>query len=424
MAKPRSVQLETEGEGTDQKREVERKSLDPRRLLELALPRKVDIEETAPAPSHPKKHKGSRKRASRARKRSSSVPAGVTQQDALDDAVDATEMEDEDDRLDDAIDDVPPPPPAYSDTPRSVNSARLAELGTPRKRCEDDKSGPCKCPPKGGARKRRSKLRVMAMVQDSREQKTAEEEEEEEDEDDALQQDATQWPALEKAASEGSLPEVEATFDSLDETLRQSQERAGADAVFSSPGSVRSIAPAERADAGYVKTPLELVDFSVPRTSTQSPATLPRPASDDVKKALDFSALPGVSALWSVPALRPTSEEVPSAEQRAERRPDLKPRGRAVARARSLGPGGAGGHGGVGGGLGARSSLPFDELELGGCARRPRLPIGLPRGIAAAVTAGHGGPGGGGGPMAIAGGGGPMWKAVPIKVMQFDFCGL
>merc|ERR1740117_61862 len=146
MAKPRSVQLEIESESTDQKREVERKSLDPRRLLELALPRKVEVEETAPAPSHAKKPKGSRKRASRARKRSSSL-AGIAQQDALDDVVDATEMDDEDDRLDDVVDEVPPPPPPFSDTPRSVNSARLAELGTPRKRCEEDKSVPCKCPP-------------------------------------------------------------------------------------------------------------------------------------------------------------------------------------------------------------------------------------------------------------------------------------
>merc|ERR1711924_239015 len=73
------------------------------------------------------------------------------------------------------------------------------------------------------------------------------------------------------------------------------------------------------------------------------------------------------------------------------------------------------------GSLGAvgKKSLLFNDIEVAGFARRPRMPVGLPRGLTAAVAAAAINRGDDGKPGGRAG---TLWKAVPIKVMNFDFC--
>jgi len=373
LAKPRHFQMETESDGTEMKplKDTERKALDPRRLLELALPRKtIEGSEFGTEFAPPTKAARSVKRRSRPRrKRAASLSAIDNQQPHSDDENAGVSN----------FDLVPPPPAPFTDTPRSVDETRLAELATPRKKCDDDKSVPCKCPPRAGSRrKRRSKHRIIAMVQDRQ------------DGDDIAQPDDVADLVLDKASSEGDLEGAQPNFDSLDELVRASppDEDAQTEIVSTSAG--------EQMRAG-----------------------------DNVSRSLEFSAAFEAKQRLAATDLRPASEEEPHAEQRAELRPEYKPRSRAVARARSLGAAGhtagaqvsghAAGLAALVGGLGARSPLPFDDIKF-----RPRLPIGLPRGVAAAVAAAAQSGAG----MAKGGGVATLWKAVPIKVMQFDFCGL
>jgi len=383
LAKPRHLQMEAESDGTELKllkEATDRKALDPRRLLELSLPRKTfEGSELGTECALPTKAVRSvkKKRSRSRRKRAASLSA-----------IDNQQHSDDEDAGVENFDMVPPPPAPFSDTPRSVDETRLAELATPRKKCEEDKAVPCKCPPRAGSRRtRRSKHRIIAMVQDKQ------------DGEDIDQPDAVADLLLDKVSSDlkitqelmtnlSGLAGAQLSFDSLDELVRAS-------------------------------TPDEDVTSEMASTGVGDQIT----AGDHARRALEISAASEATRCFAAAdILRPASEEEPHGEQRTELRPEYKQRDRAVARARSLGAAGhtaraqASGLAAHGGGLGARSPLPFDDVKF-----RPRLPIGLPRGVAAAVAAAA--QSGAGAGMAK-GGVGTLWKAVPIKVMQFDFCGL
>eukprot|EP00930_Biecheleria_cincta_P058120 TRINITY_DN43972_c0_g1_i1.p1 TRINITY_DN43972_c0_g1~~TRINITY_DN43972_c0_g1_i1.p1 ORF type:complete len:985 (-),score=223.44 TRINITY_DN43972_c0_g1_i1:64-3018(-) len=65
---------------------------------------------------------------------------------------------------------VPPPPEPPGGVTRPVDLVRLASLAVPKKTCDaEDAKGPCDCKPKKTRRKRRSKLRLLAMVQEKKE---------------------------------------------------------------------------------------------------------------------------------------------------------------------------------------------------------------------------------------------------------------
>jgi hypothetical protein len=320
LAKPRQLSVEYVGDGSDQKREgVERRGLDPKRLFELAMPRRAaDTEST-----------------------SNDNP--------------------------DAGDEVPPPP-------KPLDALRLAELAEPKKKCEEDKNVPCKCPPKksGSRRKRRSKCRILAMVQERNDiaEETAEEEHGME-------------PALETIES---VEEDEHLMlqhaDSLDNFVNAHDSLAEDEAL-------NTFNVDRRQNAG--------VGEMIPNTSNQSSTVAVEQGSQ--------------------PPHRSTSQDQP----RVSMKLDQKPRYRAVARARSLGAPGALGadanfdaaesrrsQPGAANGIGGRTALPFEDVGLGGLARRQRL-IGAVNGTSAAAVLG-------------AGGIGSLWKPVPVKVMQFEFC--
>jgi hypothetical protein len=461
LAKPRQLQMEIETDGNDQKEVAAKviKALDPRRLLELALPRKAaEADESGTEPA--KLAHGARRRASRPRRRKHSLSAEDKQNISDDLGAEAfcqpcalpTSAWREKDRsrllnnqnatsawmADESLADGFP---QFSDTPRSVDEARLAELATPRKKPEEDKTVPCKCPPKRCGRRRRTKLRILAMVQDRQQA----------GEEGLLQQDDITDPP-DRVMSAGELGD---SFD-RDGVLDLPERVRSAGDQVETPGSPHVGDFSKKQASSHAlddeaQTPLsfdddlpnvqpdfdsldEHVRQSEDRAKSFSPcdmSTLDRhKPGEDVKKALIFSAPPRANRCPDS-ALRPALEEVLSAEVGQELRLEPKPRSRAVARARSLGAAGLdaenrgnsnkGCLGAVPGGLGARSPLPFSDLEIGGSlptgwAKRPNLPIGLPRGVSAAVSAAARGGG--------ASAGGPMWKAVPIKVMQFDFCGL
>jgi len=167
---------------------------------------------------------------------------------ADDDAIDANSSSD-DNSADEGSDTnvpSPPPPPPLPDPPigsRPLDLARLTELAPPRKLCEDGdhRWAPCACSPGNvGRRKRRSKLRLLALVQErqgdnaaianvgaaraatvfetpSEEAKTREWEEKIEENASvpperalalATQSPTTLWPAEAVAVAKSSLPEI------------------------------------------------------------------------------------------------------------------------------------------------------------------------------------------------------------------------
>jgi hypothetical protein len=319
LAKPRQLSIEYVGDGSDQKRDgVERKGLDSKRLFELAMPRRVtDAEST-----------------------SNDNP--------------------------DAGDEVPPPP-------KPLDVARLAELAVPKKKCEEDKNVPCKCPKKSGSRrKRRSKCRILAMVQERSEvaDGTADEEHGVE-------------PALETPEDEEDESLLLQHADSLDNFVN-AHDTLTEDETFNTFSADR------RQNVG-------IGESMILNTANQS-STM----------AVEHG---------SQPPYRSTSQDQP----RCSMKLDQKPRYRAVARARSLGaPGSLGADAsydavesrrcqpGAANGIGGHTALPFEDVGLGGPARRHRL-IGAVNGTSAAAVLG-------------AGGIGSLWKPVPVKVMQFEFC--
>lgn len=387
LAKPRHLQTEIESEGPEQKREVvERKNLDQRRLLELAMPRKANESSTGTelGVEPPKKASGSRRRGRakpRRRKRTSSLPGADKTPNPDNLPADGSDASDGGNSDPESYVDPPPPPPPF----RVVDEARLTELSTPRKKCDEDTSVPCKCPPKpGGRRKRRSKLRILAMLQD-RQQAS-------DDDEDEVQQDGKTLDAADgKIASEENVSTMQDSFDSVARHLNKPQD----DTLESS---------------------------QVTKAEEQSSS------ADDVKRVPEPAA-PPLAEPCAEPVPTVPADEAPCAELRTEFRAEPKPRNRAVARTRSLGAGGhtelknaqIGGIGAMAGGLGGRAPVLFNDPDFGACARRLRVPIGLPRGAAAAAKMAAAGQSAGEG---TPGRSGPLWKAVPIKVMQFDFCGL
>jgi hypothetical protein len=350
LAKPRQLAFESESDSNEHKREgVDRRYMDPKRLLELALPRR-----------------------------------------ASDQNADAALATSPNVRSSAAVHfDVPPPPEPYANG-RVHDLARLAELAQPRKQCEEDKSIPCKCPPKAGSRrKKRSKCRILAMVQEQKQQQ----EDEEEAEENGEQHDAELVPDM--IVPEERQIDTPHGNDSLDDLVKAS-------------------------------TVLSQEELSLPSDASSTRVDLPSevegPSTDT------WNAHPLMTGdKFLEPSQRAASEE-PRAEATTHSRPDRKPRSRAVARARSTGSG-AGAHiadrsgqssgmAGIANGIGGRSALPFEDVELGGFSRRPRVPVGLPRGAAMAVAAANGR-----GAAAVLGadGAGAFWKPVPIKIMQFDF---
>lgn len=395
LAKPRTLQMEIESDGVDQKREgVERKSIDANRLLELALPRRgeqgAQVGSSNEAPQAATHNARAARRRSRPRRNRTKTGNLGAEEDPEADALDGL--------MNEADGDVPPPPePLHS--ARSIDEARLAELATPRKKkCEED----CKCPPKAGSRrKRRSKLRILAMVQG----KLQGEDEDEE------QMDVTAGPEADNlsdgaqvaAASDPGKPDFEFREEQSSEARPHANEEPQADS--------RSHTPPQD---------------GVPTLPTNWTVR------DDVSESLMPPTLPADN-YFVVHSSRPASEE-PTAE-RMPLKANYKPRSRAVARARSSSvvraaevarslqeSNLAGGLAALANSLGQRYPSG-EQTETATCARRPRVPVGLPRGAAAAVAAAARFNVGG---ASVAGGAGApesLWKAVPIKIMQFD-CGL
>jgi len=397
LAKPRQPQIEIDSEGAEQKIDaVERRDLDVQRLLALAMPRKADTESCSELGATTR----AARKSSRPRRRRTSSLTGAEKQKVAENS--GAEPINTDESTNDASlgisnsldlwkDDVPPPP--LAETPRSVDEERLAQLATPRKKCEEDPTVPCKCPPKaGGRRKRRSKLRILAMVQD-REQIS---------DDEAFVQNMHAESALDEAASEANPLQSLPRSDQWTHVMHVAEDQDVENDIASMPHKVVSVASEER--ASEMKPPSA---ESSPRAADRRPELV----------------------------LRATTDE-PCVQEMAGIRPEPKTRSRAVARVRSLSSGvpavesrgiKASGQtadfGALVSGLGAHSPVSFHDpdFQVGGSSRRPRVPIGLPRGAAAAVTAAANR----GNCMTGKGADtGPLWKAVPIKVMQFDFCGL
>jgi len=305
-----------------------------------------------------------------------------------------------------------------------LNLERLAALAQPRKPCEEDKSIPCKCPPKAGGRKKRgrNKLRIMAMVEESRQQ-ACEEEDPEEGVEDAPRQEESEEPAEELMQQQTQLQSQQENM--TDES--QEETSVAQDAPVAEPQKFG--AQASLAHQWHLQGLAEDVAAQLKAAELALPPLPPQGGSTQEKEEEPQAA-----------------GQIPQFETSTSR-PEPKPRGRAVARARSLGATmGRAEARAAASGLAARTSLSFEEAEMGlvsalganalnGPAhqlggRRPRVPVGLPKGAAAALLAT--GPGArpsagdevaSGTPTSHAGGGGggPLWKAVPIKVMQFDF---
>lgn len=285
--------------------------------------------------------------------------------------------------------DVPPPPAAFDARP--LDLVRLAELALPRKTCEEDKSAPCKCPPKASKRSRRkSKFRILAMKQSR---------------DDLGDGDADLAQA------------------SLDAELNMQAEQDAGLAEDSYPASSSSMTDGQAAavpsdgaqDVEEKSVPKESLGASV---STEGNASLAIDSGGTAHAAVaSATALVAATTAAAVKA-KPLRPRVSVSAERAgsalggELHVERKPPGRAVARARSLSSAGEVSASSAGNGGGLPSKLPFEDLDFGGfAARRARVPIGLPRGAVAAVAA----------TASAAGDGCPLWKAVPIKTMQFDF---
>jgi len=184
LARPRNATMQAAEEAsTFPCGERVQRELNKARLLELSLPRPVKVER---AESAPVRKKGSRKSRKRIKKRrASSKSEGKGDSGEAFDAVGAAEASDGGDAdgesdggdsiaenfaQDTAPPPPPPPPPPEPDPPgmsRPLDLARVNDLSFPRKACEDDEQ--CKCGPTAfGARKRQSKMRLLALVQERR----------------------------------------------------------------------------------------------------------------------------------------------------------------------------------------------------------------------------------------------------------------
>lgn len=287
LAKPRMLSIEyASSDNNEHKREgVARRGLDPKRLFDLAMPRRVaDSENSNNDPS-------------------------------------------------DGGEEIPPPP-------KPLDVVRLAELAAPRKHCEEDKTVPCKCPRKSAkGRKRRTKCRILAMVQERNEVAN-----------EIVDEEHGMEPTSEIIEPEEDEQSMLEHNDSLDNFVIEHD----------------------------------------PQSSLRSPPLEPRLEGTQTDLSLGY-------------------------KPRSNLRLDYKPRRSAVARARSLGAGASFDSAenkrsqmGTTHGIGGRSALPFDDIGLAGIAQRPRL-IAAVNGTSAAAVLG-------------AGGVGSLWKPVPVKVMQFDFC--
>lgn len=388
LAKPRVPQAETETDFTDFKAaNVEKKSLDPRRLLELAVPRKSP-DELVSEPAKPA-HAARKRRSSRARRRRKTLQSS-------DDAC-AASMLGASGNSEVLDDEATPPASEPCDTPRTVDEARLVELATPRKHsAEVEYYMPCKSTPKAGGRRKRSKCRILAMVQNQK--------------DDAVQlgmrDDEVSDSEIDKIVSDENLPRLQHSINELEECKRQ----------FQDPVNSQEPRPSQHGRDASEECQQETQDVVNSQEPIAEPTQelRPEPKLHNLQKSQH-----GRDTLeeCKLAFQDPINSQVLSAMPRQELRLEPKLRKRAVARAQSLGAV-SGYHVNA---TDARPYLPYDDLEMGGYVQpsrcRRQVPIGLPRGAAAAVAT-----------AAIKGGaggkGGPTWQAVPIKIMQFDFCGL
>eukprot|EP00928_Gymnodinium_smaydae_P017290 TRINITY_DN16608_c1_g1_i1.p1 TRINITY_DN16608_c1_g1~~TRINITY_DN16608_c1_g1_i1.p1 ORF type:complete len:1042 (-),score=188.26 TRINITY_DN16608_c1_g1_i1:94-3219(-) len=325
--------------------------------------------------------------------------------------------------------DLPPPPPPFEDgstvPARQPDYARLTLLAAPRK-CGEG-SEPCVCPPKKTRRKRKkTRHRLLALVQERRDDQLVEEAaaaSEDEDEDDEVE--TTNNIEVERSA-EDDVPvanaDVQATVMSdvviSDVTEEQSLRHSLRDSLESEAEAV--LRPDTDTSVSSWNHELPLRQQSVPAM-----ASSPLPGATSDGPSSGFAAV-----TEEVAAALPPAPSEDAATTRFERASRSVPRRlhRAVARARSFG---------VDASLSDAAQLPggyvAPSIASSGFTARMRLPIGLPKGAAAAlaVTAasagasgGVGALGGGGagaaGPLAAGAGAeaAPLWKAVPIKTFQ------
>jgi len=336
----------------------------------------------------------------------------------------------------------PPPPPPPPAKPRLADATRLSELAAPRKsRCNEEGSDVCACPPVRNRRRgKRSRHRLLALVQERQEEQDIAEKGAQEDEvEDAY------TPVLDGPDAQLHAAVVEMTSEvaqSADAELRTAS-REGSDrkslgarsraasrgSLFSNGESVEqqpvAMAPSLGAHGTeslrsqknvWVERPAA-VDAEGPRTSPEADM-----ASGVVVRSQSSLSFVGMAMADTTLATSSSHPKRPSSEARYPNAffaaatagtanhqqtatsallHESRPSRRAVARARSLGTNAvaSGGGGSVG------VDFPARNADLGAYTRRPRLPVGVPKGACSAVAV-------------AAGTEPPLWKAVPIKLMQ------
>jgi len=331
---------------------------------------------------------------------------------------------------------VPPPPPPF---PQQPDFERLAALAAPRK-CATGVDGgePCACPPTKAKKKRgkRSRHRIIAMVQQKRDEEGGEagggdeaEEAAEAEEDDSetvvlAEVSSNPLPVVAEESSRTGSPvdssqdvraiASPATAAVVEEQSPHTSEQDANRAITVSPNDAAAIAqeqlPAAPEECTQV-TPSNHVaspDGAIERNASEGSLDRPSASSQShrPKRASSRSSDTRVVAASVLDGdLGIASSEPPNVVKlSSERRPSR----RAVARARSVGLDASASSV-------AAASVPLNGgndrgLSVGGHTRRQRLPIGLPKGAAAASVNAAFATGAAAEP--------PLFKAVPIQMFQ------
>jgi len=342
LARPR--QVSTDGEATDTHSD-QRRSLDHARLLSLAVPRSRTTPEDAPSGRPPRPPRGASAPSGQWRKLTTKdieFDAGSGNEDTSDTAVPPPPAVPEGSRRrhcsrSRASQKPPPEPPPQlpeSEASRTLDMGRLCDLATPRKFCED-KQEPCNCKPK--KRRRRSKLRLLAMVQDKKATKGEDEEGGDAGEDEG-----------EKAAGDDQEGVDEEVHDEVNYAKKETKELLVHDAGTDEKMDKKETQELQTISVGEIK-PTQKVPMSI-----------------------DFQ-------------LGATGDKKETKKLQAQRPPPhYEPRPHPVVRARSLGAGKLGTLA-----AGPIQSNMFQALDLGErIANRPRVPVGLPRAAACSSDTG------------------------------------